>query len=99
MGVGGQHLVPSGEGADQHKQRGFREMEVGEEALDDLEAVAGAEEDVGAAGVGLERVAGGQLATWAQCSSVRVVVVPAAITLRFCEMAALMAAAVEAGRV
>jgi hypothetical protein len=44
----------SGEGGDEHEQGGFGEVEVGEQAADDAEAVAGSEEDGGRAGVGFE---------------------------------------------
>jgi hypothetical protein len=42
------------EGGDQHEEGGFGEVEVGEQAVDDAEPVAGREEDGGRAGVGFE---------------------------------------------
>ena len=42
------------EGGDEHEEGGFGEMEVGEQAVDDAEAVAGSEEDGGRGGVGFE---------------------------------------------
>jgi len=46
VGVGG------GESADEHEKGGLGEVEVGEEAADNAEAVARGEEDAGGAGVG-----------------------------------------------
>jgi len=61
VGVGGEDQFPavffSGKGADQHKQRGLWEVEVGQEAADDPELVAGAEKDTGLSGVRLKRCA------------------------------------------
>ena len=51
-------MLAVGKGGDQHEERGLREVEVGEEALDDFEFVAlirmgaGREEEAGGAGVG-----------------------------------------------
>ena len=65
VGVSGQyHLLArltSRKGADQHEKRGFGEVEIGEEAADDLEFVAGAEEDVGLAGMSCQRRTMGDL--------------------------------------
>ena len=56
------------------------QVEVGEQAGDDAEAVAGAEKDAGRAGVG--RRGGVPVGLRAQCSRVRVVVVPTAMMRR-----------------
>ena len=40
MGVGGADGVVAGEGRDQHEQRRFRQVEIGDQPVDDLEAVA-----------------------------------------------------------
>ena len=59
VGVGGEDQFPAplaaSEGADQHKQRGLRQMEVREKASDNLKFIAWAEEDAGLAGVGFKR--------------------------------------------
>lgn len=52
-------MFGAGEGADQHEQRGLWQVEVGEERVDELKLVAGAEEDTGLTGVGVQRRAGG----------------------------------------
>ena len=61
MGVGGEDSFATGvfvgEGADEHEEGGFGEVEVGEEAADDAEVVAGGDEDAGLAGVRLEGLA------------------------------------------
>ena len=49
--VGVQHLLASGEGGNQHDQRGLRQVEVGDQGVHGLEAVAGVDEDVGPAGL------------------------------------------------
>jgi hypothetical protein len=46
-----------GEGADQHEEGGLGQVEVGEQAADDAEVVAGGDEDAGLAGVGFEGLA------------------------------------------
>ena len=45
MGVGGAHRVEPAEGRDQHEQRRARQVEVGHQHIDGLEAVAGRDED------------------------------------------------------
>ena len=48
--VGGNDAVFVVEGADQHEERGFGQVEVGDEFVDDFELVARVDEDAGAAG-------------------------------------------------
>ena len=45
VAIGFENNVPAGEGGDQHQQRGLRQMKVGQQGIDDLEAMAGGEED------------------------------------------------------
>lgn len=47
MNISGEDGFSSGEGADQHQQRGLREVEVGEQAADDAKFMAGADEYLG----------------------------------------------------
>src|SRR5574343_1206090 len=47
VGVGGTDVVVAGESRNQHEQRRFRQVEVGDQAVDNLEAVAGGDENVG----------------------------------------------------
>ena len=54
VGVGGEGFfsaLVSQEGADQHQEGGLREVEVGEEAVDEAELVAGRYKDAGGVGV------------------------------------------------
>ena len=54
VGVGGAHGVEAAEGRDQHEQRRARQMEVGHQQIDGLEAVAGRDEEVRLACEGLD---------------------------------------------
>lgn len=58
VGVGAEDRFPAGKGADEHEKGGLGEVEVGEEPLDQAEAVAGREKDASGAGVRLERLTG-----------------------------------------
>ena len=50
--VGAEDFFFSGEGADQHEQRGLRKVEVGEKGTHNLEVVSGIDEEIGVAGSG-----------------------------------------------
>lgn len=52
--VGFEDEFAGGEGADEHEEGAFGEVEVGEEGVDDVELVGRVDEDVGAAGGGFE---------------------------------------------
>ena len=47
MGVGVPHALQAREGGDQHEQRGAWEVKVGEQTIDDAEAIAGCDEEPG----------------------------------------------------
>ena len=49
VGVSGQYHLPACESADQHEEAGFWEVEIGQKAVNDLEFVARAKENVGLA--------------------------------------------------
>ena len=51
--VGVQGVFPAAEGGNQHDQRAFRQMEIGDQRVDALEPVTGIDENVGGAGAGL----------------------------------------------
>jgi hypothetical protein len=46
MAVGGEHLFAAGEGADQHQQARFGQVEVGEQRADQAKLEAGRDEDL-----------------------------------------------------
>jgi len=52
--VGAEDVFFSSQCADQHQERRLGQMEVGEQSLDQLEFVAGVDEEIGFAGAGLE---------------------------------------------
>ena len=54
MGVGGHDPVLAGERADQHQQRAFRQVEIGDHRIDAADAVAGEDEDLRLAGERLQ---------------------------------------------
>jgi hypothetical protein len=68
MGVSGQHAFSSRECADEHQKRGFWKVKVGEKAADDLKFAAGAEEDIGLAGVRCQRLALSDLGAVLECA-------------------------------
>ena len=47
--VGRQHMLPSCQGADQHDKRRFRQVEVGDEAVQHFEPISRIDEDLGPA--------------------------------------------------
>ena len=57
--VGAEDEVAAGEGADEHDQGGFWQVEVGDDGVDDLEVVAGVDEDTGPAALAGNLVSGG----------------------------------------
>ena len=61
MAIGGEDIPGSGEGTDQHQQRGFRQVKVGEQSADHSELKSGIDEDAGfaAARVNASRGTGG----------------------------------------
>ena len=58
MLVGLHYQVPAGKGRDQHKEGGFRGMEIGEEPVHKLELVARVDEYGGGAAAGRDEAAG-----------------------------------------
>src|SRR5688500_3497500 len=54
VGVGAADVVDAGEGAHQHEQRGARQVEVRDQAVDRAEAVARQDEETGVRGTGHE---------------------------------------------
>ena len=47
FGVGMQDMFPSGQSGDQHNQGGFRQMEIGDQPIQHLKAVARVDKDIG----------------------------------------------------
>ncbi len=54
MPISAQHSFPAGQRADQHEQRGLRQVEVGQQGVDDEEAIARIDEDIGFAAAGFD---------------------------------------------
>src|SRR5271166_3070655 len=54
MMVGAEDKIGSGEGRDQHEQRGLRQVEIGQQCADDAETVARIDKDVGIAAAGVD---------------------------------------------
>lgn len=52
VAVGPLHAFGAGDGADEHEQRRFGQMEIGDDVVDDFEPVARRDENVGFAGKG-----------------------------------------------
>ena len=74
--IGSQHMLPSRKGGNQHDQSGFRQMEVGDQGVQHLEAVARIDENIRVAAARFHlAVLIGALST------VRQLVVPTQITL------------------
>ena len=44
--VGGQHMLPPRQGRDKHQQSGLRQVEIGDQAVQYLELVAGVDENI-----------------------------------------------------
>ena len=57
--VGAEDEVAAGEGADEHDEGGFWQVEVGDDGVDDLEVVAGVDEDASPAALAGDLVFGG----------------------------------------
>src|SRR5437879_4774406 len=53
--IRGADLVVAGEGRHQHQQRRFRQVEIGDQARDSLERIAGRDEQRGVGAAGLQR--------------------------------------------
>ena len=47
MSIGTEYIFLSAKSAHQHEQRGFREVEIGDQYIHDTEAIAGRDENVG----------------------------------------------------
>jgi hypothetical protein len=71
VAVSGKDRLAPGEGADQHKQAGLGQVEVGEQGVDETKLEAGGDKDFRFAGMGLERVAGRLKSAVFQCADDR----------------------------
>ena len=58
MTVGLNHRIAAGKGADQHQQRRFREVEIGQQSVDRFELIAGIDEKPCSAAFGADGAIG-----------------------------------------
>lgn len=85
--IGFQDFFPRRQGADEHEQRRFGKMEISDQGIDDVEGEARIDEDIRPARTGL------QVPVVPALSSVRMLVVPTAMTRRPSALALLILAA------